>query len=153
MSTFLTEASTMERQNVLSAVVDIDYTDFNTGGKLAAATTTGDVIKLLTLPSNAIVTFVNFSVLVAFVPGTIVGTMSVGDGTAVDTYIAATDFDTTGGSVATTVATTVPIEYTAEDAINLVLGGTVLALGAATAGKVRVTVNYIQKGRCNEVHE
>lgn len=125
------------RQNILCAVLDLNYGDM----------TSGVSTKIIDLPPNAIVLGGFAFVETADNAGT-TAVLDVGDGTTADLYVTALDLKTAGESEAFDV-TELGKLYTTT---GLGIYATRTAVGtAATAGKARVTVFYIEVGRVNEV--
>jgi len=140
-------------QTLLVAGAGIEYTDFVVDGGLNGATA-GDTIELTAIPRDAVVQGVTILVTEAFA-GQTAPTIAISD-TSGHEYIAAQDLTSTAvTSVPMTftagLPTAIHFEYNKADTLIATLGGTVWEDG--TAGRAIVRINYIQKGRSNEVHE
>ena len=130
------------RQTVLSAIVDIDYT------QLANAATPGTPEAAVALPAGAIVVGGALSVVTDFDDGAAeTYTMSVGTAAAQARYLAATSVDADAGTEAALTPDGVVESVPVSIAVSLI--GSVGA-AALTQGAVRLRVDYVIEGRSNE---
>lgn len=123
-----------ERQTPLVATVDINYTDIVSGVAAAA----------IDLPPDAVVTGGDVAVVTPFNSGTS-DVLDVGDAGSGSRYLNDANIHAAGRTAL------VPTGYRHPGGALTV---TLTAAGAAaTAGKVRLTVEYIQLGRSSETYK
>ena len=137
--------ATRESQYPLVAVFDIDMANAmkNTSGVLTNFKATDGVFDAILLPNNSIVIGGDITVVEASNDsGT--ATVKVGDATSDARYLAATTIKSTGR----TALTLTGYENKSGENLRITLAN---QNGDATLGKVRVTVQYVIRGRSNEL--
>lgn len=144
-----TKNHSIGHQTLLSGGSAVSFADFAVEGDLEGAVA-GDTIEICSIPRDALVQNVHLVVTEAFVGATSPTFAVADDAVTPHEFIAATAVDALGTTGAAP-PTQVQYEYSQSGKLLVTLGGS--GFDSATAGEVIVRMNYVQKGRSNEVHE